>query len=128
MCKEFGSRYNLRSGSSTSLGKKTRTPDCRLKPFRRRGVMNGALKSLRARKILPLLDILAKFNECPISHARKIFVHKANFKSMLVLSCLRMQRLLFRCRVKSPAATQSSLLIKWQRKSKKIEQFFFKIV
>jgi len=88
--------------------------------------MNGLLKFLRARKIL--LDLLAKFNDCPICHARKIFVRKANFKSMLVLAHLRMQRPLFRSRVTSPAATQNTLLTKWQRKSKKIEQFFFKIV
>ena len=55
------------------------------------GVMNGPLKFLNARKILPLLDLLAKFkrvlacswspNFCSCSQARK-----ANFLFLLVLA------------------------------------------
>ena len=62
-----------------------------------RGVMNGLLKFLRAHKILPSL---AKFNECPISHVRKIFVCKANFKSMLVLSRLFRSRVTVAVKIK----------------------------
>lgn len=65
-----------------------------------RGVMNGPLKFLRARKILPSLDVLAKFNECTISHVRKIFVCKANFKSMLVLARLFRSRVTVATKIK----------------------------
>ena len=40
---------------------------------RRLGVMNGPLKFLTARKILPLLDLLAKFKRVSLARAPKIF-------------------------------------------------------
>ena len=37
------------------------------------GVMNGPLKFLTAQNILPLLDLLAKLNECLLARAPQIF-------------------------------------------------------
>ena len=53
------------------------------------GVMNGPLKFLTARKILPLLNLLAKFKECSLTRAPKIFAaaRMLAFLSVLLESC-----------------------------------------
>ena len=48
--------------------------------------MNGPLKFLTARKILPLLDLLANLNECSLAGAPQIFAvaRKLTFLSVFL--------------------------------------------
>ena len=52
--------------------------------------MNGPLKFLTARKIVPLLDLLANLNECSLARAPQILRcsqgRKTNFLFLLVLA------------------------------------------
>ena len=47
--------------------------------------MNGRLKFLTARKILPLLDMLAKLNVCSLGRAPQIFAVARKLAFLLVL-------------------------------------------
>ena len=48
--------------------------------------MNGPLKFLTARKILPLLDLLANLNECSLARAPQIFALLASSQSKFFIS------------------------------------------
>ena len=49
--------------------------------------MNGPLKFLTtARKILPLLDLLANLNECSLAHAPQVFALLASSQSKFFIS------------------------------------------
>ena len=51
-----------------------------------KGVMNGPLKFLTARKILPLLDLLAILNECSLARAPQTFALLVSSQSKFFIS------------------------------------------
>ena len=54
----------------------------------KKGVMNGPLKFLTARKILPLLDFSQNLNQCSLARAPQIFALLASSQFFLFLLVL----------------------------------------
>ena len=57
------------------------------------GVMNGPLKFLTARKILPLLDLLANLSECSLARAPQIFALLASSQNKFFISALARKKI-----------------------------------
>ena len=73
--------------------------------------MNGPLKVLTARKILPLLDLLAKFNKCSLARAPQIFALLASSQSKFFISARARKKIAVLGMLANAPKDHSSLLI-----------------
>ena len=77
--------------------------------------MNGPLKLLTARKILPLLDLLAKLNECSFARAPQIFALLTISQSKFFISASARKKIAVLGMLANARKDHSSPLLSGQR-------------
>ena len=73
--------------------------------------MNGPLKFLTTRKILPLLDLLAKFNKCSLARAPQIFALLASSPNKFFVSARARKKIAVLGTLANARKDHSSLLV-----------------